>query len=257
MKSIVSKLQAIMPYACRYGLGPMKTRHRLLGSNESRGVKNSSQSPYFSQNGHDEFLLEELFVEQCSGFFVDIGANDGVTFSNTYALERRGWGGLCVEPHPDVFEQLRRNRSCECVCAAAVGSNTASSLEFWKISADQIVNCMLSGFPQFMNSFQIDRIQRLLASGDVTKENIQVPTLSLGDHLVRTGKTDPDLVCIDVEGAEWDILLDLCDKGVRPRAFCIENNELHYKLCYEMRKRGYALKTIKGGDEIYARMTAQ
>jgi len=253
MKSIFSKLRAIMPYVCRYGLEPMRTRHRLVGSSESRAVKNSPQSPYFSQNGQDEFLLEELFVGQGSGFFVDIGANDGVTFSNTYALERKGWSGLCVEPHPDVFEQLRRNRSCECLCAAAMGSNTTSSFEFWKISADRIENCMLSGFPKFMNSFQVDRIERLLVSGDVTKESIHVPTLSLGDHLVRTGKTNPDLVCIDVEGAEWDILIDLSDKGVRPRAFCIENNGLHYRLCYELHKRGYALKAIKGGDEIYVR----
>jgi len=111
MKSIFSKLRAIVPYACRYGLGPLKARHRLLGSSESLGARSSLWSPYFSQNGQDEFFLEELFVGQDSGFFVDIGANDGVTFSNTYALERKGWRGLCVEPHPDVFEQLRRNRS--------------------------------------------------------------------------------------------------------------------------------------------------
>lgn len=254
MKSIFYKLREIIPYACRYGLGPMRTRHKLLGCSQSLETKNFSQGSYFSQNGQDQFFINELFAGNSDGFFVDIGANDGITFSNTYALELKGWRGLCIEPHPDVFEQLRRNRTCECICAAAAASNTAASFEFWKISADRIENCMLSGFPEFMNSFQIDRIQRLLASGDVTRENIHVPFMSVGDYLVQSKKTDPDLVCIDVEGAEWQILADLCDKRVKPRAFCIENNELHYKLSYEMYRRGYALKAIKGGDEIYALM---
>jgi FkbM family methyltransferase len=253
MKKKLTKLLALMPYAIRYGLGPMRARIKLLERSKSPRVEHSSQSPYFSQNGQDQFLIEDVFQGKNEGFFVDIGANDGITFSNTYALEKKGWQGLCVEPHPDVFELLRRNRSCECICAAATGSSTLQSLEFWKISADRIQNCMLSGFPQFMNSFQTDRIQRLLESGDLKVEHVKVPTLNLGDRLSRVGgqSAAPDVICIDVEGAEWGILIGLLNKGVRPSAFCIENNELHYLLCYEMHKRGYSLKAIKGGDEIY------
>jgi FkbM family methyltransferase len=254
MKKKAAKLLTLIPYLLRFGLGPMRCRRKLLENSKSSDRKCSSTTAYFSQNGQDEFLIEEVFKSKNEGFFVDIGANDGITFSNTYALEKKGWQGLCVEPHPDVFELLRRNRSCECICAAATGSSTLQSLEFWKISAERIQNCMLSGFPQFMNSLQTDRIQRLLESGDLKVEHVKVPTLNLGDRLSRVGgqAAAPDVICIDVEGAEWDILIDLLNKGVRPSAFCIENNELHYLLCYEMRKRGYSLKAIKGGDEIYA-----
>lgn len=255
MKKKLTKLLALMPYAIRYGLGPMRARIKLLERSKSPRVEHPSQSPYFSQNGQDAFIIEELFPGKNRGFFVDIGANDGVTFNNTYALEKKGWRGLCIEPHPVVFNILRRNRLCDCICAAALGSGAEHALEFWKISAPQIENCMLSGFPKFMNSFQTDRIQRLLASGAASKEDVQVPILNLGEHLLRGAhETSPDLICIDVEGAEWGILIDLLNKGVRPSVFCIENNELHYLLCYEMHKRGYSLKAIKGGDEIYACM---
>lgn len=112
---------------------------------------------------------------------------------------------------------------------------------------------MLSGFPKFMNTFQKGRIERLVQLGEVGRQSLQVPTLKLAEHLLNNGVTTPDLVCVDVEGAEWSIVMDLCNNGVTPRAFCIENNELHYLLCYEMYKRGYELAAVKGGDEIYVR----
>jgi hypothetical protein len=47
------------------------------------------------------------------GIFVDVGANDGVTFSNTLWLERQlGWSGLAIEPNPEVFAKLCANRRC-------------------------------------------------------------------------------------------------------------------------------------------------
>lgn len=52
------------------------------------------------------------------GYFLDSGANDGVRASNTLLLEKRyDWTGICVEPNPEFFANLVRNRSCHCVNA--------------------------------------------------------------------------------------------------------------------------------------------
>ena len=49
----------------------------------------------FSENGCDFWALEKSYYR--SGFFVDIGASDGVTASNTYLLEKfYKWQGICV-----------------------------------------------------------------------------------------------------------------------------------------------------------------
>lgn len=62
--------------------------------------------------GQDVFI-HELLGHKKAGVFVDIGANDGVTISNTCYLEKEhGWTGLAIEPIPAVFEKLKRNRSC-------------------------------------------------------------------------------------------------------------------------------------------------
>ena len=48
-----------------------------------------------------------------SGFFVDIGANDGITLSNSLALEKDyGWNGLVIEPLPKHYESLMKLRNC-------------------------------------------------------------------------------------------------------------------------------------------------
>lgn len=45
-------------------------------------------------------------------FYVEIGANDGVSQSNTKYLELYdGWKGILIEPIPNVFNKLQKNRA--------------------------------------------------------------------------------------------------------------------------------------------------
>jgi len=54
------------------------------------------------------------------GFFVDVGAGDGVFGNNTYLLEKQlGWSGLCIEPQPSYHDDLRRWRTARLVDTAA------------------------------------------------------------------------------------------------------------------------------------------
>jgi hypothetical protein len=45
-----------------------------------------------------------LYLKQKeNGFYIDIGANDGIIGSNTYIFEQIGREGVCIEPQPDIF----------------------------------------------------------------------------------------------------------------------------------------------------------
>lgn len=61
---------------------------------------------WFSQSKQDEWVASQIE----KGFFVDLGAYDGISTSNSYALENLGWTGICVEANPDFYELLCQNR---------------------------------------------------------------------------------------------------------------------------------------------------
>ena len=51
-----------------------------------------------SQNYHDLFVLYFTHYPGKKGFYVEIGAGDGVRISNTYLLEKVDWQGIIVDP---------------------------------------------------------------------------------------------------------------------------------------------------------------
>lgn len=66
----------------------------------------------YSQYGQDSWVLSRI---NHKGFYVDVGANDGISISNTYFMEKLGWDGICVEPNPESYKLLLKNRKCICL----------------------------------------------------------------------------------------------------------------------------------------------
>jgi len=65
---------------------------------------------YYSQAEQDKWVCEILDFKK-DGYFVEIGAYDGIESSNTYFVEKElGWKGICIEPAPHIFDKLAANR---------------------------------------------------------------------------------------------------------------------------------------------------
>ena len=65
---------------------------------------------YFGLNKIDQHL--EKFFPNKNGYFVELGANDGISQSNTLFLEKyKNYRGVLIEPHPGNFEKCQKNRS--------------------------------------------------------------------------------------------------------------------------------------------------
>jgi hypothetical protein len=76
---------------------------------------------YFALNDLERKM--ETYLGYNGGYFIEIGANDGVNQSNTLYYEKyRGWRGVLVEPFPTNFFKCRANRAPETkvYCAACV-----------------------------------------------------------------------------------------------------------------------------------------
>src|SRR3974390_100826 len=98
---------------CRFVPSPYASR---------QGARSEKRMPpYYSQIGPERNLKGGAFCGKRNGVFVDVGAYDGISFSNTLMFERElGWTGLCIEPNPDVFPRLIENRSATCLEIAIV-----------------------------------------------------------------------------------------------------------------------------------------
>ena len=63
-------------------------------------------------------IFQDLFVLYClqnksEGFFVDFGATNGVSLSNTYLLEKDyGWNGILAEPRTNLGAKVKRKQEC-------------------------------------------------------------------------------------------------------------------------------------------------
>ena len=52
-----------------------------------------------------EWITDNINFEDKELFFVDVGAHDGISSSNTGHFEiDLGWDGICIEPNPLVFD---------------------------------------------------------------------------------------------------------------------------------------------------------
>ena len=64
----------------------------------------------FGRDGLDSRVMGIIGLRR--GYYVEVGANDGVTQSNTLLFENSGgWRGLLIEPIPEIYKELRHNRS--------------------------------------------------------------------------------------------------------------------------------------------------
>jgi hypothetical protein len=81
-------------------------------------------------------LLQDIFVlaalgQRRNGFFVEFGASDGITLSNTYMLEKEfGWTGILSEPNRTFAPKARANRSSCAVDSRCVWSATGETVLF-------------------------------------------------------------------------------------------------------------------------------
>jgi FkbM family methyltransferase len=84
----------------------------------------------YAQLNQDLSVLE-FYNNKKNGYFIEIGENDGIYFSNTYLLENSfDWKGICVEPLPNKFTELQKNRPNSICVNSAVYNSTGNTVEF-------------------------------------------------------------------------------------------------------------------------------
>lgn len=195
----------------------------------------------YSQINQDLNVLQ-FYNHKKFGYFVDIGANDGIYLSNTYLLEKKyNWNGICVEPIPDLYDTLIKNRSSICE-KEALYSISGQELEF-KICDETVY----SGFSETM-----------LSHLDIVNSNyktLKVITNTLTDILDRNNAPlFIDYLSLDTEGSEYDILLGINFNKYSFGIIHVEHNNIEsnrLNLKEILTSNGYIYVKENKWDDIY------
>lgn len=198
---------------------------------------------YYSQDGQDKFLVENLFKDKKIGFFVEIGANDGITLSNTKLLEDLGWDGICIEPLPKSFIKLKENRKCLSYNLAI--SNVNGSIKFLEIDG---YSEMLSGILTEYDHRHLDRIDREIKNFGGNKKIIEIQSIKFSDLI---DEEYIDYLSIDVEGSEMTILESINFNKHKIYCISVENNYGNDNVRNFLSNNGYSLITNIGADNFF------
>jgi len=167
----------------------------------------------------ERFVLEHFGYAR-GLFFVDVGANDGVTINTTIHLERDyGWKGICIEPNPDAYAKLVQNRGVECRHCGLFSRNDV--LTFLKIRG---YSEMLSGFEEAYDPRHRDRLDREVRERGQQLDRITVPARRLDGVLDEVGVSTVHYLGMDTEGAELEILRGVDLRRYDVRLISVEDN---------------------------------
>ena len=166
---------------------------------------------FFSQQGEDLFVFLNYINKKCDdGVFIEMGACDGVRYSNTLFFQQQfGFTGVLIEPVKEMYDMLIQNRkNCKCYNTVISNDNESKSII---ISRNGPVSGIKSNMnDSFLKRWHQNSIERMVESR------------KLSDILNENEITYVDFFSLDVEGGELDVLKSIDWDKVSFYIVCIE-----------------------------------
>lgn len=205
----------------------------------------------FSQEFEDMFLNKYIFKNKKNGVYIELGALDGVIFSNTKFYETfLDWTGVLIEPHPIQYKKLVENRPNNYLFNELISCKKEPLTFKYFEEYHSTLSGVESTLPRSHNTSYFDN--------DIYKDLIQGTITLKPKTLTEIIKSTPfkrfDLLSLDVEGHEYEVLSSW-DFSIPIDVILIEtlpDNEYKNFLCNEiLLKNNYHLFAKIGKNEVY------
>lgn len=199
----------------------------------------------YAQNFED-VMLERVFKEQSTGFYIDVGAWDDVTDSVTKHFYEKGWHGINIEPIPVYFAKHQQSRERD------INLNIAL--------LDKPGNCTLFAIADTgLSTFDANHADEHRAKGLLVMDRqVEIQTLeAVCEEYVKD--TPIDFLKVDTEGTELQVLQGGNWTRFRPRVLVIEatlplsQTTSHDKWEAFILERGYIFAYFDGLNRFYVR----
>jgi FkbM family methyltransferase len=157
-----------------------------------------------------------------NGFFIEVGANDGINQSNTLFFEKYlGWKGLLIEAIPDLANKCQKNRP-KCItenCALVAFDYPGKTIE---VDYCNLMSCVRGAFyDESVSSEHIKSGKKYLKKSE-SPYTVEVPAKPLSGVLDFHNINQIDLLSLDVEGYEAEVLQGIDFTRHTPRYLLIE-----------------------------------
>lgn len=193
----------------------------------------------FAANNVD-LLIDKLLPKP--GFYVELGANDGISQSQTKFLEVYcGWRGVLIEPTPEIYRMLKKNRSRK----NHFENSACVSFDFPHHEMPMLYSDLMTISLEGQN----DVINRQLHAQEGVKhllrgvENYQYMASATTLNQILMSSEAPsviDLLSLDVEGAELEVLQGIEFNRYKFRLVLIETRSIR-EVEHFLSVKGYSL----------------
>ena len=198
-----------------------------------------------------------------TGFFIEAGACDGKTISNSLHFEMQyGWTGLLVEPNPDYLQDLTKLGRNAWILPHCLSTKPYVETVKFDVS-DLISGIMVEGKPKpsvLNDKYILDYIYRLIAPEKAYAREIQVQCFPLYSVLMALGNPHIDYFSLDVEGAEAMILQTLPWDKINVTSLTVETVHAgdifpgsQDDIRHFMQQKGYDLVEALHIDDVFYR----
>lgn len=199
-------------------------------------------------------LKIEKYLNYRNGFYVELGAADGVGFSNTLLFElHKGWSGILIEPSPSNFLKCIENRSS----ANKFFCNACTSFEYSEKFVEMIYSHYMTvsvGMDSDINNPQRHALdgakylatdsERIFRYGALARPLQDLLNEAQSPKLI-------DFISLDVEGVELQVLKGIDHREYKFKLMCIETRSPD-KLSDYLRDFGYKhQEQVSHHDHIY------
>jgi len=185
----------------------------------------------YSQDGED-IMIQSLFQNVESGFYVDVGCYHPVRYSNTFMFHKKGWRGINIDATPGVKALFDRYRPSDINIWSAI-SSMKGEVEFATFGEGAVNTLADREVPVAFGSPNMIRVQ----------------SMTLADTLAKylPPGQDIDFLSVDVEGVDLEVLRSNDWKCFRPKVVCVEQVGINLRkmldgpMCRFMEDMGYVL----------------
>lgn len=210
----------------------------------------STQPPFGAQFGEDR-LLAAHFAGRRDGFYVEVGAYDGVEGSATAYFDEIGWRGILVEAVPELAERCRAARPrAQTFNCAAVAPGAPAEVVFEVVEGAPGVSSLSS------LAVRRDELRAVEHIADrVRIRRVTVPAKTLDQILQEGDAPDIDFITIDANGHERDVLRGFALDRWRPGVVIVERlgHLPDGTIMRHMHAHGYALRRKTGVNDWFVR----